>query len=113
MDDADGGDAVVDEGDGDAEHGEQVRVVDGTVQWVDAPGGVGGRDEIVAAATCRVSLLADELVVGIAFGYRAVDERFDVCGSHTCQPSLHSLDNKSGFVERALPTCVCLGDDIH
>lgn len=60
VDDADDGDAPDEEGDGDAEHGEQVGVVDGAVEGVDAPGGVVRGDEVVLGGAGRVGLLADE-----------------------------------------------------
>jgi len=46
VDDSDGGFGVQDEGDRDAEHGEEVSVVYGAVERVDTPGWCGG-DEVV------------------------------------------------------------------
>ena len=50
VDDANGRFVVEDEGDGDAEHGEEVDVVDGAVQRVNAPCGT-FVDEVVATRT--------------------------------------------------------------
>lgn len=47
VDDADDGDAVEAEGDGDAEHGEEVRVVDGAVERVDAPAWLVGNEIVL------------------------------------------------------------------
>lgn len=62
VDDADDGNARDDEGDGDAEHGEEVGVINGTVKRVDAPGGVVWGDEVVFGSTSRVGLFAYESV---------------------------------------------------
>lgn len=51
--------AVDGEGDGDAEHGEEVREVDGAVQGVDDPGR-GRGDEVGPSAAGGVGLFADE-----------------------------------------------------
>lgn len=59
VDDTDDGNAVEAHGDGDTEHGEEVRVVDGAIERVDDPGwGIG--DEVLLGAAFAVCLFADE-----------------------------------------------------
>jgi hypothetical protein len=48
-------------GDGDAEHGEEVRVVYRSVEGVNDPGW-GGSDEVVFGLAGRICLLSDEAV---------------------------------------------------
>ena len=65
MDDANDGDAVEAHSDGDAEHREEVRVVDGAIEGVDDPGwGVG--DEILLGAAFAICFFANESDVGLA-----------------------------------------------
>ncbi len=67
VDDADDGLAVQDEADRHAEHGKQVRVVDGAVQRVDAPGRL-GIDQVLPRRSSRVRLLSEESGVMLAVG---------------------------------------------
>jgi hypothetical protein len=96
VDDTDGGARVEDEGDGDAEHGKEVRVVYCAVEGVDAPGWAGG-DEVVSWGAFGVGFFADEtgkgrlveariggvervlLVAGIFLGDLFFDKGFHVC----------------------------------
>ena len=76
MDDTHDGDTVEAEGDRYAEHGEQMRVVDGSIQRVYAPC---WRvvDEILFRRACAVGFLADESEGG---GFVLLDaESYHVC----------------------------------
>lgn len=59
IDDADRGDSGNTEGYGDAEHGEQVRVVDGAVERVDDPGWR-GCDEVLFGGAGGIGFFADK-----------------------------------------------------
>ena len=69
IDDADEGLRLVDEADGDAEHGEEVDVIDGSVERVDAPCWA-VVDQVVSRGALRVRFLAyeSEAVLGTASG---------------------------------------------
>jgi hypothetical protein len=78
MDDADDGNMIMHEGNGDAEHGKAMREVYCAVEGVDDPGWA-GIDEVVFGLAGGVSFLADEGVCWVSFRYCGVNKGLDLC----------------------------------
>ncbi len=93
VDDADDGRPGEDEGDGDAEHGEEVGVVYGAVEGIDDPGRRGG-DEVVSGAAGGVGFFAYEsfwmvdVNINISFSFL-----FNLNSSLSLHLSLNLRDN--------------------